>query len=155
MEQCFTLMILQIFLNKIFLFVKSNFLHYCDVYEHGKLEISVTTSLIMALVIVHLSHIIITKYCTYRYVLFLRFQFTMHYQRQDRMTSYFTRQISHQCKHPPFLVIDWEDKKGQKIKQSRFYHLLLVLNQVFITLDESDANLEVLKVGSGKKIAII
>ena len=44
-------MILQIFLNKIFLLVKSNFLHYCDVYEHGKLEISVTTSLIMALLI--------------------------------------------------------------------------------------------------------
>ena len=51
MEQCFTLMILQIFLNKIFLLVKSNFLHYCDVYEHGKLEIFVTTSLIMALLI--------------------------------------------------------------------------------------------------------
>ena len=50
-EQCFTLMILQIFLNKNFLLVNSNFLHYCDVYEHGKLGISVTTSLIMALVI--------------------------------------------------------------------------------------------------------
>ena len=43
-------MILQIFLNKNFLLVKSNYLHYCDVYEHGKLGISVTTSLIMALV---------------------------------------------------------------------------------------------------------
>ena len=43
-------MILQIFWNKKFLLVKSNYLHYCDVYEHGKLEISVTTSLIMALV---------------------------------------------------------------------------------------------------------
>ena len=42
-------MILQIFWNKKFLLVKYNFLHYCDVYEHGKLGISVTTSLIMAL----------------------------------------------------------------------------------------------------------
>ena len=30
---------------------KYNFLHYCDVYKHCKLGISVTTSLIMALVI--------------------------------------------------------------------------------------------------------
>ena len=45
-------MILQIFLNKKFLLVKSNYLHYCDVYEHGKLGISVTTSLIMALIVV-------------------------------------------------------------------------------------------------------
>ena len=43
-------MILQIFWNKKFLLVKSNFLQYCDVYEHGKLGISVTTSLIIALV---------------------------------------------------------------------------------------------------------
>ena len=39
-----------IFCNKNFLLVKSNFLHYSDVYEHGKLGISVTTSLIMALI---------------------------------------------------------------------------------------------------------
>ena len=34
------------------LLVKSNFLRYCDVHEHGKLGISVTTSLFMTLVMV-------------------------------------------------------------------------------------------------------
>ena len=40
---------LQILWNEKFLLVKYNFLHYCDVYKHGKLGISVTNSLIMAL----------------------------------------------------------------------------------------------------------
>ena len=43
------MLILPIFLNEKFLLLKSNYLHYCDVYKHGKLGISVTTSLIMAL----------------------------------------------------------------------------------------------------------
>ena len=55
-------MILQIFLNRNFLLVKSNFSHYCDKYEHGKLGISVTTSLIMALLLVFLTFKLLANY---------------------------------------------------------------------------------------------